>query len=205
MTHSSTLSVVEFFDTIAPQWDSWHDLQKVGSDLDKGLLHFGVRHDEHVLDVGCGTGNLTAALLHRLKENGRVTAIDISEAMINNARSKIKDPRVTWIHGSVETPGTVPDSFDRIICFSVWPHLTNTEETGKLLYSILKPGGKLHIWHLISRDEDNRIHSQSSPAVKSHLLAPAREMASLLETIGFAIEETTDNEKEYLITASRVG
>jgi len=45
----------------------------------------GVNPDETVLDVGCGTGNLTGALLARLSATGRVIAVDISPRMIEVA------------------------------------------------------------------------------------------------------------------------
>ena len=69
---------VDFFDGIAERWDGWDDLAELAQKLAAGLDEFGVRAEETVLDVGCGTGNLTRALLAKLSSAGRVIAVDIS-------------------------------------------------------------------------------------------------------------------------------
>jgi len=196
-------SINTFFDSLALKWDSFHDLKTLGIQLDSGLEKFGVQGDEHVLDVGCGTGNLTAALIRRLSPKGKVTAIDLSNVMLDNARLKANDARVTWLCGAVEDMECTPETFDRIICYSVWPHLTDAKLAGTLFLQWLKPGGKLHIWHTISRNAVNKIHSEASAVVNDHLLASAEQTASLLEQMGFAIEETQDNDAGYLVTGRR--
>jgi ubiquinone/menaquinone biosynthesis C-methylase UbiE len=75
-----------FFDGIADKWDGWDDLEVLGRRLAAGLEEMGVAPHETVLDVGCGTGNLTKALLARLGPNGRVIAADISPRMVEVAR-----------------------------------------------------------------------------------------------------------------------
>src|SRR6266487_6249621 len=47
-----------------------------------------LRGDETVMDAGCGTGRLTALLLEGLR-NGRVIAVDRSEAMLTEARANL--------------------------------------------------------------------------------------------------------------------
>jgi 2-polyprenyl-3-methyl-5-hydroxy-6-metoxy-1,4-benzoquinol methylase len=194
----------DYFDAIAPKWDSWHDLESLNARLDSGLNKFGLQPDEHVLDVGCGTGNLTSAITRRLSESGSVTAIDLSRTMIAIARAKIQDPRITWICDTVEHLENSGTLFDRIICYSVWPHLTDNHRAARLFWQMLAAGGKLHIWHLISREAVNKIHSEASDAVKDHLLAPAHLTASLLQQSGFIIEETQDDDTGYLVTCRKV-
>src|SRR5512144_2139044 len=46
-----------------------------------------LRGDEHVLDVACGTGNAALAIARRL-QCGRVTALDFSPGMLDQARRK---------------------------------------------------------------------------------------------------------------------
>lgn len=197
-------SVVDFFDSIAPKWDSWEDLESLNVKFSDGFKKFGLKDNEHVLDVGCGTGNLTAALLCHLSQSGRVAAIDVSSKMIEIAQTKVQDSRVQWICNAVEHMDAFISVFDRIICYSVWPHLTDTQTVGRLFWKLLKPDGKLHIWHLISRDKVNKIHAEASTAVNNHLLAPAEQTAALLATMGFSIQETLDNETGYLVTACKV-
>ena len=192
-----------FFDSIAPKWDSWENLESLNAGLDHGLKKFGLQPDEHVLDVGCGTGNLTAAVLRQLSQSGRIAAIDISSGMIAIAQAKVNDSRVQWKCDAVEHLAVSDGPFDRIICYSVWPHLADPQKAGRLFLSLLRSGGKLHVWHLISREAVNKIHVQASDAVRNHLLAPAEETASLLEHMGYSIEETQDDTAGYLVTASK--
>jgi demethylmenaquinone methyltransferase/2-methoxy-6-polyprenyl-1,4-benzoquinol methylase len=194
----------EYFNSIAPKWDSWEDLESLKVQFDNGLKRFGLRHDEHVLDVGCGTGNLTAAILRKLSQTGRITAVDISSRMIEIAQTKVRDSRVRWICDSVEHMVTFESVFDRVICYSVWPHLMNPEMAARLFRSMLKPDGKLHVWHLKSREAINKIHTEASEVLSNHLLAPASQTAALLEQSGFIIEETLDDDSGYLVSARKV-
>jgi ubiquinone/menaquinone biosynthesis C-methylase UbiE len=194
---------VAFFDSIAPKWDSWEDLESLNVQFDNGLKRFGLCPDEHVLDVGCGTGNLTAAVLRQLSQAGRITAVDISSRMIEIAQTKVKNPRVLWICDSVEHLDTYESAFDRVICYSVWPHLTDSGMVARLFRSMLKPGGKLHVWHTKSREAVNKIHAEASEVVSNHVLAPAIQTAALLEQTGFIIEETLDNDSGYLVSARK--
>jgi len=204
MCDSSQPSSAEYFNSIASQWDSWEDLESLKVQFESGLKRFGLRPDEHVLDVGCGTGNLTAAILCQLSQAGRITAVDISNRMIEIAQTKVKDSRVRWICDLVEHMANFDNAFDRVICYSVWPHLMNTGMVVRLLQSMLKPGGKIHIWHLKSREMINKTHAGASEVISNHMLVPATQTAALLEQSGFIIEETLDDKAGYLISARKV-
>jgi demethylmenaquinone methyltransferase/2-methoxy-6-polyprenyl-1,4-benzoquinol methylase len=194
---------VEYFNSIAPKWDSWEDLESLKVQFDKGLKKFGVKPDEHILDVGCGTGNLTAAILCQLSQAGRITAVDISNRMIEIAQTKVKDSRIRWICDSVEHMVTFESVFDRVICYSVWPHLMNSGMVARLFQSMLKPGCKLHVWHLKSREAINKTHAGASETISNHMLAPVSQTAALLEQSGFIIEETLDDDLGYLVSARK--
>jgi len=140
---------IAFFDAMADNWDSWDDLALLAKRMAAGLSHFGVKPHETVVDVGCGTGNLTTAILAALGGTGKVVAVDISPRMIEVARVKVRDARVTWHVGTAESLPVASASVDRIICFSVWPHLVDHQATLAEFARVLRPGGFLHIWHLI--------------------------------------------------------
>ncbi len=192
----------QFFDAIAPVWDDWHNLPQVIGRLLEFLDRFGLRPDETVLDLGCGTGNLTLALLERLGSEGRVVAADISSAMLELARGKTADNRVSWLRASAETLPLAAQSCDRAICFSAWPHFRDPSTVLSGFRRILRPGGHVHILHFISREEVNRIHSSdSAPSVHGDLLPPVAEVANLFTDAGFEVVETADDDTLYLLTA----
>jgi ubiquinone/menaquinone biosynthesis C-methylase UbiE len=195
----------DFFDGIAGQWDGWEDVPSLRLKLDAGLEELGLGPDEAVLDVGCGTGNLTLALLGRLSPAGRITAVDIAPRMIEEARRKICDPRVAWRVSDIRHPNLPDSSFDRVFCFSVWPHFDDPGAVAGVLSRLLKPGGLLHIWHLSPRGTINEVHASAGGSIHRDLLAPAGETAVLLEKNGFRVITAIDDVSRYLITAIRDG
>ncbi|HEX9265070.1 MAG TPA: class I SAM-dependent methyltransferase [Candidatus Binatia bacterium] len=55
----------------------------------------GVRDGDIVLDVGCGTGALSATLA-RVTGASKIVGIDPSNGFIEYARTQVADPRVTF-------------------------------------------------------------------------------------------------------------
>ncbi len=195
-------SKTRFFDGIADKWDGWEDLVALAEKLSNGLDRLGITPDETVLDVGCGTGNLTLAVLGKLSERGRVVAIDISPEMVKKARQKVPDPRVDWHIGDASRIPIDHCSVDRVICFSVWPHFDDRDETTEELRRVLRPGGTLHVWHLSPRAVINEIHASAGEAVARDVLAPAAETARLLEAHGFDVYEVADGD-QYLVSTRK--
>lgn len=192
-----------YFDGIADEWDSRDDQDAVGRKLEADLEELGVGADETVLDVGCGTGNLTRALLSRLSADGRVVAVDISARMVERAKDKVRDPRVTWHVADARSLPLADGSCDRIVCCAVWPHFDDREAIAAELGRILRDGGFLHVWHLVPRARVNEIHASAGEAVRRDVLPPALETARLLEATGFKVLHTVDTSDRYLVTATR--
>lgn len=199
----SNSAKVAFFDGIAAQWDGWECLKSLAQNLDHGLQTFGVGADETVLDIGCGTGNLTAALLRHLSDNGRVEAVDISPRMIETARRKVDDPRVRWHLADAERLSLSNESCDRAICYSVWPHFENPGTVAGELKRILRPGGRLHVWHLIPRERVNQIHADAGEAVRRDHLPPVEKLVDLLVKLGFEVITAVETPDSYLLTAAK--
>lgn len=198
---------VTFFDAVSQDWDKQLDLPALHQSLLKELKHFGIQPDEQVLEIGCGTGNLTQALLETLGPSGRVTALEISMRMLERAQNKIgvDEPRVRWQVADAAHPLPFHDaSIDRIMFYQVWPHFGCHETVLRHCLPVLKPGGKLHIWHTDSREAVNKHHAQSKhAAIAKDVLPPAEEVAQLLEKAGLKVSEATESGKHYLVSASK--
>jgi len=112
-------SRIAFFDRLATVWDNTSSLEKIAPPLGAVVDTWDVKPAETILDVGCGTGNLTAVLLQRLGTDGRVVGLDISTVMLQHAKAKVNDPRATWLECPAEDVPLPEAVFHRIICFSV--------------------------------------------------------------------------------------
>lgn len=194
---------IVFFDSMAAVWDGWHDLAMLATRLDAEFDGLGIGASERILDVGCGTGNLTLNLLKRLGAAGRVVALDISPVMLERAQQKLNDPRVTWLQATAGQLPLADAAVDRIICFSAWPHFEDQSSVVREFRRVLRPGGCVHILHLISREEVNRIHEQAHPSVRADVLARAKEVAFLFEDDDFTILTAVDEADRYLLTARK--
>jgi ubiquinone/menaquinone biosynthesis C-methylase UbiE len=95
-----------------------------------------------ILDVGCGTGNLTAEL--RRSTSGRVVAIDPAEGMIRQARALYGDLAIDFCLNSgdgMEYRG----EFDTIYCSSTFQWFREPAAALSNFARALRPGGTVGI------------------------------------------------------------
>lgn len=111
---------------------------------DEAMLHAAaVRPGSRVLDLGCGQGDLTLALLAR---GATVTALDISPGMVEIARSRVarhgggRDAR--FVVAPIEATGLPAHSFDIIVGRWILHHV-DLVAAGPELARILVPGGRM--------------------------------------------------------------
>ncbi len=78
--------VKEYFEQVSSQWDALRQ-GFYGEEVREAVLAAARILPEHtVLDVGAGTGFLTEAVARKAR---RVIALDFSESMLGEARSKL--------------------------------------------------------------------------------------------------------------------
>jgi SAM-dependent methyltransferase len=102
------------------------------------LDHAGPLHGARVLDLGCGAGDLAALALGR---GARVSAIDLSPAMVEVARSRVGE-EVDWHVGAAEATGLAAGSFDVVVGKWVLHH-TDVAATAAEVARLLRPGGRV--------------------------------------------------------------
>jgi len=193
----------DYFEELSARWDGFTDGERVRMALRSTLSGIPINPSEHIVDLGCGTGNLSMVLLEMLGPAGKVTAVDFSEAMVRVARVKIDDARVRWLVADVTALSLSDDSVDRVICFSAWPHFPDPHAAACQIRRILKPGGALHILHIDSRAKINAVHGGVGGAIGRDFLPPAHELVQLLSISGFAVREAVDADDAYIIRATK--
>jgi ubiquinone/menaquinone biosynthesis C-methylase UbiE len=132
--------LVDFFDRIAPVYDSWAGGQhgRVAARLvDLATPSNG----EHVLDVGTGTG-LVAHLVAPRVNPGTVIGIDLSDHMLALARSKASK-NVQFLGMAAEHLVFRPDTFDLVTMGESLAYLADPTSGLAEANRVLRPGGRL--------------------------------------------------------------
>jgi len=116
----------------------------------------GLRGEEHVLDVACGTGHASLAVASRLPR-GRVTAVDFSSGMLEQARRKaaaLNLRNVEFLERDMQNPGFTEGTFDIAVCaFGIF-FVIDMEAQLARVASMVKPGGRV----MISNFQESYFH-----------------------------------------------
>lgn len=155
------------------------------------------RHD-HVLDIGCGTGESTREAA-RAAVDGHVTGVDLSEEMLGMARGMSLAEgldNVTFRQADAQTYEFEPASFDLALSRYGSMFFDDPVAAFTNVARALRPGGQLVllVWQSRARNEwsglvRNALGGAPPPAVEGpgpFALADPAVVADILETAGFA-------------------
>ena len=174
----------KFFDVNADRWDGMMPRGLVSRVEKKIAPLFGVKKSERVLDVGSGTGILLPFLRKAAGPGGKIVALDYSSRMLEKAREKFGDG-FTYVCANAERMPFRNGSFNRVICFSAFPHFPRKLKVMRELKRVLKAGGKLIVAHADTRETLNKRHTQIGGAVRRDLIPEDSRMIKLLARAGF--------------------
>ena len=190
-----------FFDHLASSWDDNEVLstpEKVNEILDKIDLQPG----EAVLDLGTGTGVLLPFIAERIGKEGKITAVDFSEGMLERAKAKFRElvPAPVFLNLDFENEN-IPGEYDHILLYCVYPHLHDPVNSLKWLRKVnLKPDGKIIIAFPCGPDFINNIHKERHS--DSDLLPAPGKLVEFLTANGLDAEVVEDSDQSYIVAVN---
>ena len=147
-TSNKTLRVENMFDRIAPKYDFFNRLFSLRIDLlwRKNLVKWMQSDDpKQILDVATGTGELAIALWKNFRV--KITAVDLSQEMLNLADKKIKElgADITIQKANAENLPFESNKFDAVsVAFGV-RNFENLEKGLSELRRVVKEDGNVYI------------------------------------------------------------
>ena len=142
----------EFFSSSAGQWDRMRD-ELFGERFHLAALPAFADAEWTVGDLGCGTGQLTAALAPFV---ARVIAVDASAAMLQAAKKRLNGyDNVELRRGDLEALPVDDARLDAATLALVLHHLPEPDAALRDVSRVLRPGGRLLIVDMLPHDRES--------------------------------------------------
>jgi len=154
-------SGVELNPFTARNYDKVMNIGSLGiykSFINKVIHEMEIKPDDHILDLGCGTGRNAGLMSSYLNDKGRITGLDISENMEKQFRARfINDKRAEFINKRIDQPIDLQRTFDKVfISFVIhgFPHEVRNSVIQNAARH-LKTGGNFYILDFAEFDIDD--------------------------------------------------
>ncbi|WP_040309820.1 class I SAM-dependent methyltransferase [Asticcacaulis biprosthecium] len=129
------------YDRWAQLYDTYVNSTVATDELYFPSVYAEVRHLD-VLEIGCGTGRHTVRLA---SQGNRVTALDLSPAMLDVARGKLAGAKnVTLVEADIMIGGDW-GQFDTVLTALVLEHISDLRLFFAQVSQALKPGGRFYM------------------------------------------------------------
>ncbi|MFH1941834.1 MAG: class I SAM-dependent methyltransferase [bacterium] len=188
----------DYFNTLAPEWN---DRMADDPELRDYLIRFDVSAGDRVLDIGAGTGRMTKYLCELVGNDGTVVTEDFAVRMLEEGKRSLHSDKLMRLCDDATALALKRDCFDKVLCFSVFPHFSDPKQVLQEFHRVLRPGGKLLILHTCSSHELNHFHASLNGIVCDDRLLSAEEMLPLLHRSGFRSEQVVERDNLYWVQA----
>jgi demethylmenaquinone methyltransferase/2-methoxy-6-polyprenyl-1,4-benzoquinol methylase len=139
--------VASMFDSIAPVYDRMNTIMTAGLDgrwrraaVRAARISFG----GSALDVACGTGKLTAALASAVGPTGRVVGVDLSTAMLEQARHAFGGlGQIEFVAGNALAIPFEANVFDAATIAFGLRNLASFGDGFREMARVVRPGGRV--------------------------------------------------------------
>ncbi|MFF9173412.1 class I SAM-dependent methyltransferase [Streptomyces sp. NPDC014793] len=190
--------VQEFFTARAAGWDS--RFPDDGPAFSAAVADMGLRPGDRVLDAGCGTGRALPPLRAAVGPTGVVLGIDLTPAMLQAAVRAGRDREGRLLLADVAALPLRRGALDAVFAAGLVAHLPEPVENLRELARVVRPGGRLALFHPIGRAA---LAARQGRRLTPDDLRAEANLRPLLEGAGWRMTSYVDEHSRFLALATR--
>ena len=155
---------------------------------DEALAAIGIAKGATVADIGAGVGYFTWRLAALVGPAGKVYAVDIQAAMLDQLRHNMAERKLTnyeAVLGAEDDPHLPAGRIDLALLVDVYHEFSQPQKMLRTIRASLAPNGRMVL--LEYRKEDPKV-----PILPAHKMSVA-EVKAEIEPEGFRLEKTLEN------------
>ncbi|MFG2755251.1 class I SAM-dependent methyltransferase [Streptomyces wuyuanensis] len=190
--------VQEFFGARAADWDV--RFPDDGPAFATGVDALDLRPGDAVLDAGCGTGRALPLLRRAVGPAGTVVGADLTLEMLQTAARAGRDRDAALLQADASRLPLRTASMDAVFASGLIAHLPNPADDLRELARVVRPGGRLALFHPIGRAA---LAVRQKRRLTPDDLRAEPNLGPLLAASGWRLVSYADEEARFLALAAR--
>lgn len=198
MSDDDRTRVQAFFAPRAARWDV--KFPDDGPRFDAATRELGLRPGDTVLDAGCGTGRALPALRKLVGAEGTVLGADLTPEMLREAARRGRDGAGRLVLADVSRLPLRARSLDAVFAAGLIAHLPGPASGLRELARVVRPGGRLALFHPVGRAALAARHGRS---LGPDDLRARPRLEPVLRSCGWQLLSYVDEDDRFLALAER--
>ncbi|MCX5197331.1 methyltransferase domain-containing protein [Streptomyces sp. NBC_00249] len=190
--------VQEFFGARADDWD--RKFPDDGPAFTTAVTEFGLAPGDRVLDAGCGTGRALPALRAAVGPGGTVLGVDVTAPMLAAAQRAGRGSAGALLRADVARLPLRDGALDAVFAAGLIAHLPDPAANLRELARVVRPGGRLALFHPIGRAALAARHGRE---LTPDDMRAEHNLRPLLSGSGWELTSYADEDTRFLVLAAR--